>query len=150
VSYPSKPSRFMYQFRYPQLGNTLFAYPSVTGFVGSLYFLFSMRCYEYVPRILLKSYTVNSLLPGVCWEWSVPVPFIFRLHEKISQKVNSKCKHHDFALVLAWMSSWLRIGTIGGLLWTRWWTFGFHKMLGSSWVAAQLAASQEGLSSVSK
>jgi hypothetical protein len=45
---------------------------------------------------------------------------------------------------------WLRIGTIGGLLWTRWWTFGFHKMLGSSWVAAKLAASQEGLSSVSK
>jgi hypothetical protein len=26
----------------------------------------------------------------------------------------------------------------------------FHKMLGSSWVAAQLAASQGGLSSVSK
>jgi hypothetical protein len=22
---------------------------------------------------------------------------------------------------------WLRIGTSGGLLWTRWWTFGFHK-----------------------
>jgi hypothetical protein len=40
-------------------------------------------------------------------------------------------------------------GTSGGLLWTRWWTFGFHKMMGSSWVAAQLAASQEGLSSVS-
>jgi hypothetical protein len=29
-------------------------------------------------------------------------------------------------------------------------TFGFHKMLGISWVAAQLAASQEGLSSVSE
>jgi hypothetical protein len=37
-----------------------------------------------------------------------------------------------------------------GLLWTRRWTFGFLKMLGTSWVAAQLAASQEGLSSVSK
>jgi hypothetical protein len=37
---------------------------------------------------------------------------------------------------------WLRIGTSGG-------PFGFHKMLGSSWVAAQLAASQEGLSSMS-
>jgi hypothetical protein len=24
-----------------------------------------------------------------------------------------------------------------GLLWTRYWTFGFHKMLGSSWGAAQ-------------
>jgi hypothetical protein len=40
---------------------------------------------------------------------------------------------------------WLRIGTSKRLLWTRWWTFGFHKMLGSFWVAAQLAASQEGL-----
>jgi hypothetical protein len=45
---------------------------------------------------------------------------------------------------------WLRIGTSGGLLWKRWWTFWFHKMLGSSWVAAQLAASQEGLSSMSE
>jgi hypothetical protein len=27
---------------------------------------------------------------------------------------------------------------------------GFHKMLGSSWVAAQLAASEEGLSSMSE
>jgi hypothetical protein len=30
---------------------------------------------------------------------------------------------------------WLRIGTSGGLLWTWYWTFGFHKMLGISWVA---------------
>jgi hypothetical protein len=53
--------------------------------------------------------------------------------------------------VMVWTGSiWLRIGTSGGLLWTRWWTFGFHRMLGSSWVAAQLAASQEGLRSVSK
>jgi hypothetical protein len=45
---------------------------------------------------------------------------------------------------------WLRIGTSGGLLWTRYWTFGSHKMLGIFWVAAQLAASQEGLSSMSE
>jgi hypothetical protein len=38
----------------------------------------------------------------------------------------------------------------GWLLWTRLWTFGFHKTLGSSWVAAQLAASQEGLSFTSE
>jgi hypothetical protein len=42
---------------------------------------------------------------------------------------------------------WLRIGTSGGLLWTRLWTFGFRKILRNSWVAAQLAASQEGRSS---
>jgi hypothetical protein len=24
--------------------------------------------------------------------------------------------------------TWLRTGTGGGLLWMRWWTFGFHKM----------------------
>jgi hypothetical protein len=36
----------------------------------------------------------------------------------------------------AWTGSiWLRIGTGGGLLWIRWWTFGFHKMRGVSWVA---------------
>jgi hypothetical protein len=38
-------------------------------------------------------------------------------------------------------------------MWTRrwpWWTSGFHKMLGSSRVAAQLAASQEELSSMSE
>jgi hypothetical protein len=43
---------------------------------------------------------------------------------------------------------WLRIGTSGGLLWTWKWAFVFHKILGTSWVAAQLAASQKGLSSM--
>ena len=32
--------------------------------------------------------------------------------------------------------SWLRIGTGGGHLWVRWWTFEFHKMRGISWLAA--------------
>ena len=37
---------------------------------------------------------------------------------------------------------WLRIGTSGGLLWMRQWTFGFHKMRGISWLAKKLLASQ--------
>jgi hypothetical protein len=45
---------------------------------------------------------------------------------------------------------WLRIGTSRVLLWTRLRTFGVHKILGSSWVAAKLSASQEGLSSTSE
>jgi hypothetical protein len=44
--------------------------------------------------------------------------------------------------------SWLRIGTGGGLLWMRWWTFGFHKMQGISWLAGRLLASREGLCSM--
>jgi hypothetical protein len=52
---------------------------------------------------------------------------------------------------MVWIGlKWLIIETGGRLLWTRYWTFGFHKMLGSSWVAEQLVAPQEGLSSVSK
>jgi hypothetical protein len=43
---------------------------------------------------------------------------------------------------------WLRIGTSGGFLWTQWWTFGFHKIQGISWADAQLATSQEELSSM--
>ena len=33
--------------------------------------------------------------------------------------------------------SWLRIGTGGGHWWVRWWTFGFRKMRGISWLAAE-------------
>jgi hypothetical protein len=43
---------------------------------------------------------------------------------------------------------WLRIGTGGRLLCIRWWTFGFHKMRGISWVAQGVLASQEGLCSI--
>jgi hypothetical protein len=35
----------------------------------------------------------------------------------------------------------------GELLWIRWWTFGFHKMRGISWVAQDVLAFQEGLCS---
>jgi hypothetical protein len=52
---------------------------------------------------------------------------------------------------MVWIGSiLLNIETSGGFSWTRYWSFGFHKMLGISWVAAQLAAPQDGLSSVSK
>jgi hypothetical protein len=43
---------------------------------------------------------------------------------------------------------WLRTGISGGLSWTWLWTSGLHKILGNCWVGAQLAASQEGLSSI--
>jgi hypothetical protein len=42
----------------------------------------------------------------------------------------------------------LRIGTDGGLLWMRQWTFGFHKMREISWLAEELLASQNGLCSM--
>jgi len=32
---------------------------------------------------------------------------------------------------------WLRIGTDGGHLWIRWWTFGFHNVRAISWLAAE-------------
>jgi hypothetical protein len=35
-----------------------------------------------------------------------------------------------------------RIVTSGGLLWTRWWTFGFHEVLGNPLLAEQLFASE--------
>jgi hypothetical protein len=42
-------------------------------------------------------------------------------------------------------TSWLRIEKGGGRLWMRWWTFGFHKMRGISWLAKNRLPSQEGL-----
>jgi hypothetical protein len=49
----------------------------------------------------------------------------------------------------AWTGSiWLRIGTVGELLWMRLWTFEFHKMRGNSWVAQDVLPSQEALCSM--
>jgi hypothetical protein len=42
---------------------------------------------------------------------------------------------------------WLRIGTGGELLWIRYWTFVFHKMLGNHRVSKQLGTSRVVLSS---
>jgi hypothetical protein len=36
----------------------------------------------------------------------------------------------------------LRIGSSGGLLWTRWWTFGFHKKERYFWQAKWQSAFQ--------
>ena len=38
-----------------------------------------------------------------------------------------------------------RIETDGGHVWLRYWTFGFHKIWGISWLSENLLASQEGL-----
>jgi hypothetical protein len=52
---------------------------------------------------------------------------------------------------MIWTGSiWLRIRTSVGLLWARWWTFGFHNISRNSWVAEKLAASREGFSSLER
>jgi hypothetical protein len=43
---------------------------------------------------------------------------------------------------------WLRIGTGGKLLWIRYWTFGFHKLLANYRVSKKLGISQVVLSSM--
>jgi hypothetical protein len=43
---------------------------------------------------------------------------------------------------------WLRIGTVGGHLQTRKWTFRFHKIPGFSWLVENRLVSQEGLCSM--
>ena len=61
----------------------------------------------------------------------------------------------DGSILLKWIldgRAWtglicLRIGKGGGLLWTRQWTFGLHKMLGVSRPAEELWTSQKGLCS---
>jgi len=49
--------------------------------------------------------------------------------------------HYGTDCTVAWSAT-------GGLLWVRWWTSGFHKMWGISWLAEELLASQEGLCSM--
>jgi hypothetical protein len=42
---------------------------------------------------------------------------------------------------------WLRMDTGNRLLWMRWWTIGYRKMQGISWLAEERLAPQEGLCS---
>jgi hypothetical protein len=66
--------------------------------------------------------------------------------------LEEKCLYEDLTLVMRMILKWIlkqdgklwtgfiRLGTWtgGGLLWTRKWTFGFHKILWTSWLAEQL------------
>jgi hypothetical protein len=40
---------------------------------------------------------------------------------------------------------WLRTGTSGELLYSRWWNFGFHKMRKTYWLAMELRVSRRTL-----
>jgi hypothetical protein len=56
-----------------------------------------------------------------------------------------------YILKLSFGGAWtglicLRTGTGGGMLWTQWRSFDFHKTRGISWLAEDLLAAQKGLS----
>jgi hypothetical protein len=55
-------------------------------------------------------------------------------------EVNIKADYYGVRCGLWIGLSWLRIQTGGGHLWMRSWIFGFHKMLGISWLAANRLA----------
>jgi hypothetical protein len=65
----------------------------------------------------------------------------------------------DWRIILRWIFrkwnvglwtvlGWFRTETVGGHLWMRQWTFGFHKMRGISWLATNRLASQEAFCSM--
>ena len=83
------------------------------------------------------------------WRWEVHTEFCWEseaitLPRYIWQdNVKMNFKERDGR---AWTGLvWLRVGTSCRLLWTRYWTFVFHKMRWISWLAEEALASQEGL-----
>jgi hypothetical protein len=74
------------------------------------------------------------------WRWVVSFTLVTKDHKKPrtwTDSLDKRPKRKKVDILERWdgilwiLFIWLRIGTIGGLLWTRWWTFGFHKMLGN-------------------
>jgi hypothetical protein len=123
-----------------------------------------VQCYEWENLLRMT-------LKRLSWGWGVFGTYRFQELTNPAKACSSErkgvlCRLNDCGLFprsndtevrskYRWEVSWQNLllsldGKSIGLLWTRWWTFGFHNMLGSSWVAARLAASQEGLSSVNK
>jgi hypothetical protein len=114
---------------------------------------------RYLHRtIQTQNKCTQTFIPRVGFEPTIPAfEGAKRFHDLRSRATtvvawlrNANVRNYTMYYMIRIGLIWLRIGNRGGLLWTRCWTFGFHKMLESSREAAQLAASQEGLSSVSK
>jgi hypothetical protein len=96
-------------------------------------------------------------LPFGIYDWN--------LHDFIVSRMLETCSAHfillDKIIVVSfgeeyklWSSSCVILSIFllfsgGRLLWKRHWTFGFHKMRGTSWLAGWLLASQKGLYSCS-
>ena len=100
-------------------------------------YLFTFRRYQQIRN---KSHNVHKSVWSICHTRNTTNKFV--LIYKIN-KVNNK---NIFKLFIYWVrTNGVTIVTGSGHLWMRWWTFGFHKMLGISWLAANRLASREGL-----
>ena len=113
---------------------------------------------------LYALYSSPNIIPVIKSRWLRWAGDVARMEERCIQGFSGKTLGKDEwgvdgRIILKWIfekwdeGTWtgsilLRIGTGGGLLWRRWWTFGFHKMRRISWVAEDLLASQEGLCSM--
>ena len=87
--------------------------------------------------ILMLSSHLRLGLPSGLFPWGFPTKTIYTPGRIILKRCLKK-----------WTElMWLRVGINGKLLWTRQWTFGFYNVLGVSWLAAELLASQERLCS---
>ena len=58
------------------------------------------------------------------------------IHHRLQQQYGEECLRRRHSSPYCW----LRIGTGDGNLWVRWWTFGFQKMRGISWLDAELVS----------
>jgi hypothetical protein len=129
-------TRCYIKLRNEELHN-LYSSPSISRMIRSR----RMGCAGHVARIGEKWNSYTIFVGKV--EGEIPLG---RLRRKWVNNIKWILQKQDGVVWTALIS--LRIDTRGELLWTQCWTSGFHKMFGNSWVAAQLAASQEGLSSI--
>jgi hypothetical protein len=98
------------------------------------------------------------------WEWNLArvreIRNAYKIFVEKSETKGAICRTRhrwkdNIRVDLKWIDGtmctgciWFRIGISGGVLWTLWRNFGFHRRQRISWLAKWLWASQEGLCSM--
>ena len=94
---------------------------------------------EYVEYVVADRRRVVVLHLGcwaMCWQLlTLKMTILWTIHDCLRLGLIPWCKLSN--------GKGTRVGTVGGYLWMRSWTFELHKMRGISWLAENLLASEE-------
>lgn len=79
---------------------------------------------------------ISNLQACVCLMLLQILVFYITVRDKLPTMIN--CKNNDFEQSLWFGCIWLMVETPGGLCWSRWWIFRFHKWRRITWLHHRL------------
>ena len=116
----------------------LFAFILLSHCINIYYNLLGEQfCYFSSNMLYVTYFAINLPTKRCVIKEQVPVAsVIVTFHPDADGRIILRWIFRKWERIVGTGWSWIRIGTGGGHLWVRWWTFEFQKMRGISWLAA--------------